>query len=147
MGSLFGITRQACSQLLIPYHKSKNQDDRIIEHVKVIRKRMPRIGGLKLHFLLKDIFKKEGIKCGRDKLYLLLKRRRMLVPRRKRFFRTTDSNHRFNKHSNKLKGLKINKPEQAWQSDITYVRTKNGMKYLNLITDCAEALSCFCALH
>ena len=136
MGSLFGISRQACSQLLKAYKNSENHDDRIVELVLTIRKRMPRIGGLKLHFLLKDNFQSEGIKCGRDKLYLLLKRRRLLVPRRKRFFRTTDSNHRFNRHSNKIKGITIKRPEQVWQSDITYVRTKNGMKYLNLITDC-----------
>lgn len=136
MGSLFGISRQACSQLLKAHNNFKDNENRIVELVLEIRKRQSRIGGLKLYFLLKNKFKKEGIKCGRDKFYKLLKRRRLLVPKKKLFFRTTDSNHRFNKHSNKLKGITIKRPEQVWQCDITYVRTKDGMKYLSLITDC-----------
>ena len=110
------------------------QEARIVELVMEIRRRMSRIGGLKLYYLLKDKFREEGIKCGRDKFYKMLKRQRLLVPKKKKYTRTTDSNHRFLKHKNKLKGIKISKPEQAWQADITYVRTKQGMKYLSLIT-------------
>ena len=51
--------------------------------VKVIRKRMSRIGCLKLYDLLKPKFEELGIKCGRDKLFKILRDARMLVPKRK----------------------------------------------------------------
>ena len=59
----------------------------------------------------------------------------MLVPKKKKWTRTTQSNHLFNKHSNKIKGVQLKRPEQIWQSDITYIKTKEGNLYLSLITD------------
>ena len=73
--------------------------------VKDIRKRMSRIGCIKLYDLLKPKFNELGIKCGRDKLFTILRDARMLVPKKKKFTRTTQSNHLFNKHSNQVKGL------------------------------------------
>jgi len=37
--------------------------------------------------------------------------------------RTTNSYHRFYKYPNLIKDLHINRPEQVWVSDITYIRT------------------------
>lgn len=115
--------------------KQQNEVKLIIHLVKQIRKRMPRLGTIKLYKLLKPKFNELGIKCGRDKLYQILKSACMLVPRKKKFTRTTQSNHLFNKHSNKIKGVKLKRPEQIWQSDITYIKTKEGNLYLSLITD------------
>ena len=96
---------------------------------------MPRIGSSKLFHILKFDLMFNDINIGRDKFHNTLKRLCLLVPRKKMFFRTTDSNHLFNKHSNLVKGMKINKPEQLWVSDITYLKSKNGSMYLSLITD------------
>ena len=96
---------------------------------------MPRIGSAKLYHILKFDLMLEGIYIGRDKFHKALKTLCLLVPRKKMFFRTTQSNHLFNKHSNLVKGMKINKPEQLWVSDITYLKTNNGTMYLSLITD------------
>lgn len=96
---------------------------------------MPRLGAAKLYHILKFDLILEGVDIGRDKFYKTLKHLCLLVPRKKMFFRTTDSNHLFNKHSNLVKGMKLNKPEQLWVSDITYLKTKNGTMYLSLITD------------
>ena len=76
-----------------------------------------------------------GINMGRDKFHNTLKHLCLLVPRKKMFFRTTQSNHLFNKHHNLVKGMTLNKPEQLWVSDITYLKTANGNMYLSLITD------------
>jgi len=108
---------------------------KIKELVLQIRSFMPRCGSIKLYHILKFDLMCERINIGRDKFHKALKRLRLLVPRKKMFFRTTDSNHLFNKHSNLVKGMKINKPEQLWVSDITYLKTANGTLYLSLITD------------
>lgn len=96
---------------------------------------MPRLGSAKLYHILKFDLLVEGVDIGRDKFHKMLKHLCLLVPRKKMFFRTTQSNHLFNKHSNLVKGMRINKPEQLWVSDITYLKTSNGSMYLSLITD------------
>lgn len=103
--------------------------------VNQVRSYMPKLGSVKLYHLLKYDLNLNGINIGRDKFHKTLKHLCLLVPRKKMFFRTTESNHLFNKHSNLVKGMKLNKPEQLWVSDITYLRTKNGTMYLSLITD------------
>ena len=35
----------------------------------------------------------------------------------------------------RLKGLEINRPNQVWVSDITYLNTLNGFVFLSLVTD------------
>ena len=112
-----------------------NQLAKIKFLVNQVRKIMPRCGSIKLYHILKVDLICEGINIGRDKFHKALKALRLLVPKLKKFTRTTDSNHLFNKHSNLVKGMKINKPEQLWVSDITYLKTNNGTLYLSLITD------------
>ena len=107
----------------------------IKDFVNQIRQYMPRLGSAKLYNILKFDLRINDVNIGRDKFHNTLKDLCLLVPRKKKFFRTTDSNHLFNKHSNLVKGMKLNKPEQLWVSDITYLKSKNGSMYLSLITD------------
>lgn len=48
---------------------------------------------------------------------------------------TTDSYHHFRVYKNQLKDKQLTRAHQAWVSDITYVRTRNGFMYLFLLTD------------
>ena len=75
------------------------------------------------------------IKMGRDKFFDTMRESRMLVQRKKTFHKTTNSNHRFRKHPNLIKDKLLNRSEQVWVSDITYIKTEEGYKYLSLITD------------
>lgn len=72
---------------------------------------------------------------GRDKFFDLLRKHHLLVRRRRKYARTTQSSHRFKVHVNRIKHLSLSKPHQVWVSDITYVRTVKGFSYLFLITD------------
>ena len=94
---------------------------------------MPRLGTRKLYFLLKDHLK--SINVGRDKLFRILKANHLLITAKKSYHITTNSHHRFRKHKNNICNLKINKPEQVWVSDITYVGRRENPIYLALITD------------
>jgi putative transposase len=49
--------------------------------------------------------------------------------------KTTDSKHGFPKYPNLIKELVINRLNQVWQSDITYIRIRNGFVYLAAILD------------
>lgn len=100
-----------------------------------VRKYMPRIGSVKLYHILKLDMKLLDINIGRDKFHQILKDLRLLVPRRKCFFRTTNSNHLFNKYDNLVKGMNIRRPEQLWVTDITYIKSASQTFYLTIITD------------
>ena len=103
--------------------------------VKVVRQLMPGTGTRKLLDVMKYSLNNRGINIGRDKLFDMLRGAQMLIPRRKRHFFTTDSKHMFYKYPNKAKDLIVDKPEQLWVSDITYIKSKQGNLYLSLITD------------
>lgn len=99
--------------------------------VEDLREDMPRLGGLKLWKLLND----NGVRVGRDELYELLRRRGLLVKRSRKRVVTTDSRGWLRQHPNLVKGLEVNRPNQVWVSDITYVATRSGFVYLSLVTD------------
>lgn len=96
---------------------------------------MPRLGGRKVHYLIKQDLKHDQIKIGRDGLFDFLRSEHLLIKPRKNYTRTTFSKHWLRKYPNLLKDLNINRSEQIWVSDITYIPTKNGNTYLSLITD------------
>jgi putative transposase len=131
----FGFTRQAYYKLLKSKSKEKETNKKVLEMVQLTRKRIPCSGTVKVYGKIKPKLNREAIKMGREKLNKLLREERMLVRPKKRFTRTTDSNHRFKKWPNLIKEMKINAPEQVWVSDITYISTRKGFMYLFLVTD------------
>jgi transposase InsO family protein len=76
-----------------------------------------------------------SFKIGRDYLFNLLHENGMLVKYRKRFIKTTDSDHGLQIYPNLLTDLTIHKPNQVWVVDITYIDTYEGFAYLFLVTD------------
>lgn len=105
------------------------------EKVLAIRRVMPRLGTRKLHYLLKEDFKAEGIAIGRDRLFTLLREKGMLIVKKKRYTKTTHSKHWMHKYPNLIKNIKLTRPEQVWVADITYVLIGKEFYYLHLITD------------
>lgn len=55
------------------------------------------------------------------------------APRRKR--RTTNSEHGFPRYPNLVLGLQVERPEQVWVSDITYIRLRADFVYLAVVMD------------
>ena len=101
--------------------------------MREIRMIMPRLGGKKLYYLLKEQLM--VLNVGRDKLFRILRANHMLIEPRKRYHITTDSHHRFRKHKNLVSTIEIEKPDAVWVSDITYVGTRTNPYYLALNTD------------
>ena len=103
--------------------------------VNEVRRYQPRIGGKKLYYLLRNDLHKIDAAIGRDKFFDILRKKKLLVKRRKKYVYTTDSFHRFRVYKNALKKRLLTGPNQAWVSDITYLRLAKGFVYLFLITD------------
>lgn len=94
---------------------------------------MPRIGTRKLYYLLNEPLRK--LKIGRDRFFDILRANHLLIRPKRSYHITTNSHHRFRKHKNLISDLTINRPEQVWVSDITYIGKRDKPCYLSLITD------------
>lgn len=132
---MFGISRQAYYKRQNKLKKLESEREVILDLIKPIRKRMSRVGTIKLYDMIKNDMAKNNVNMGRDKLFTFLRQEKMLVKKKKNYTKTTDSFHRFRKHKNLIKDIEVNAPEQVWVSDITYIKTELGHTYLSLITD------------
>jgi len=107
----------------------------IVKQVLEIRRRLPKIGGRKLYYRLTPILEEMHFKFGRDRFFDLLRREGLLIRRKRKYVKTTNSRHRFRKYRNLIKHEIIARPNQVYVADITYIRTLSGFCYLSLITD------------
>jgi transposase InsO family protein len=107
----------------------------VLELVRAERQRQPMMGGRKLWHLLEEELRAAGVVLGRDRFFGVLKRQNLLICRRKRTCRTTDSRHRFKVYANLAKDLVLTGPHGLLVSDITYLRTQDGFMYLALVMD------------
>lgn len=103
--------------------------------IEPIRKKMPRYGTEKLHLDIADKLKENNIKMGRDRFLKFCRSHRLLVPKTKRYFITTDSKHFFYKSPNLIKTLIPTHSEQVFVNDITYLKLQDRYVYLALVTD------------
>jgi len=135
----WGVSRQAYYQQLQHQQQHCARADTVIELVREVRLRQPRLGARKLHHLLKQPLQDAGAGLGRDALLDVLREARMLVAPRRAYHKTTDSHHRFRRHPNLLKEgphqVRATASEQVWVADITYLPTDKGFVYLSLVTD------------
>ena len=107
-----------------------------MEKAREYRKSNPGLGASKLHAILKKMFDDTGCFPGRDAFIEMLRKHGLMVRiKRRRRYKTTDSEHNYRKYPNLIKDLVPTRPNQVWASDITYVETSEGVCYLSLITD------------
>jgi len=134
-----GISRQAHYKRVQCQRQHGERRSRVIELVRQVRLRQPRLGTRKLQHMLRRPLEQAGVKAGRDALFDILRGAGMLVQPRRAYHKTTDSHHRFRKHPNLLKpGEGLVRPtgcEQVWVADITYLPTSDRFVYLSLVTD------------
>ena len=128
---MFGYSRIAWYKKRKTIYKLAVEEQIILERVRCVKKKMPRIGARKLL----EILRQESVIIGRDKLFKILGRNGLLVRRRRTRVVTTQSFHWLRKYPNLIKQMHVNRPNQLWVSDITYVTTTEGFMYLFLITD------------
>jgi len=132
---VFDITRQGHHKAVAAEAPAELEVEMVTQLVAEHRREQPRIGGFKLHHLMKDDLRAMGIKLGRDRFFDVLRGEELLVERRRARTRTTNSFHRYRVWSNLVKGLEVTRPDQVWASDITYIRHRGGFAYLFLVTD------------
>ncbi len=107
----------------------------VVELVKRERRIQPRLGGRKLLHLVRPELDEAGVGIGRDRFFEVLAEHDLLVVRKPGRPHTTNSRHCLPVFHNLLVGSTFDAPNQAWVSDLTYIRTEEGFLYAALITD------------
>lgn len=130
-----GMSRQNYYAVRKLRHRREIDEDFIVEMVRQERRMQPRIGGRKLLHLLRPELRETGVEIGRDRFFEVLANRDMLVVPKPAYPRTTNSRHSLPVFKNLLVEEKIEAPNKAWVSDLTYIRTDAGFMYAALITD------------
>ena len=130
-----GMTRQNYYKSHKERQRRKVDEGLVKELVKQERALQPRLGGLKLHHMLRDDLAAEGVVLGRDRFFEVLRNQDLLLEPLPKAPRTTNSAHSLPVFPNLVKELELTGPSQVWVSDITYIRTGQDFQYLSLISD------------
>lgn len=132
--ALFEISRQAHYQKQWREAEWVKEQELILEMVRMIRRKHPRMGTRKLYFKLQPMMREEGVQIGRDRLFDLLREEDLLIARKKTYRRTTIPG--YYRAPNRLPGMVIAYPNQVWVCDITYLEVEGPrFAYLFLVMD------------
>jgi len=79
--------------------------------------------------------KRNGVKIGERRLRRILGESGLFIKPKKKFVRTTQSDHDCLVYPNLIEDMTIDGMNQVWASDITYIRIDNGFVFLAVILD------------
>ena len=130
---LFGIERQVYYRAIKSERDRRKISTQVAKMIQKVRIRLPECGTRKLYSILHTELKE--LRVGRDRLFSIVKANHLEIIPKRQYHVTTNSHHRFRKHKNLTEGLQLNRPEQLWVADITYIGTRQDPMYLSLITD------------
>ncbi len=128
--------RKQCDLLALPrssyYYMPKGEPQENLEIMATMDKHIleePTAGVLTMQSMLKDI----GILASYERVRRLMRKAniRPIYPRR----HLTVLGEKKYIHPYLLKGLEINRPNQVWEIDITYIPMQHGFMYLTAIID------------
>ncbi len=79
--------------------------------------------------------KRERWTVNHKRVARIMKEESLQCQIRRRWVKTTDSNHPYPVYPNLLVGLTVSRPNEVWVADITYIRILTGFLYLAVIMD------------
>ena len=79
--------------------------------------------------------KRRGWSVNRKRVARMMKLMGLQAKKAVRKRRTTNSEHSFPRYPNLVESLVVQRPDQVWVADITYIRLKQGFVYLAVLMD------------
>ena len=116
------------------YYKRKDpqpDDQELITRIEEIIEEFPGYGYRRVTRQLH----REHLPVNHKKVLRIMRERNLTRKRKRRFIRTTNSNHRCKIYPNLLMNRSVTELNQVWVADITYLETERGFCYLSLVTD------------
>ena len=134
MCKVFKISKSSYYQWLKMGSSNRRQENEklLVKIEKVYKMSNKSYGSPRIYQELKS----QGIFASRPRIARIMKASGIRALASKRFVATTDSKHNYPVVENVLnRGFAVNRKNQVWVSDITYVRTAQGWLYLTVIID------------
>lgn len=78
---------------------------------------------------------RDGWTVNHKRVLRVMREESLLCQLKRRFITTTDSGHGFQRSPNLMVDLVVERPDQVWLADITYIRLPTGFVYLACILD------------
>lgn len=117
-----------------PGHIDAASDACVVETLETLAGRYPTYGYRRLSILLRR--ERRFAHVNSKRVRRLLKSARIQAQKAPRRFVTTDSRHGFRRYPNLVQGLRIERPNQVWTCDLTYIVLATGeVVYLAIVLD------------
>jgi putative transposase len=113
------------------YLYKKKRDADIADAIEAIALDFPSYGYRRVTAALR----RKKMVVNHKKVAKIMKKMGIQCRKRKRFVSTTDSKHSLRTYPNLAKDLILNRTDQLWCADITYIRILTGFVYLAAIID------------
>lgn len=78
---------------------------------------------------------RDGWTVNHKRVLRVMREESLLCQLKRRFVVTTDSGHGLRRYPNLIAALVVERPDQVWQADITYIRLPTGFVYLACLLD------------
>jgi transposase InsO family protein len=116
-----------------PESLRSRENRKLEDKIRVIHKDNKEIyGSPRIHAELKD----QGAKCSKNRVARIMRGAGIRSRIKRKFKATTDSRHNFPVAPNLLdQNFEVNKPNEVWAADITYIHTNEGWLYLAAVMD------------
>ena len=115
------------------YHKPKieTDDQDLVNEIETI---IEEFSGYGYRRVTQELHRR-GKPVNHKKVHRIMKGRGLLKRPKRRWIRTTGSNHGHRVYPNLMQNLAVTGPNQAWVADITYISIRHGFVYLAAILD------------
>jgi len=115
-----------------PSARSKSDANLAAQIAATHNKSRKRYGSPRVHRALR----KKGVRVGKKRVERLMRENGLIGRRKRRFRRTTDSNHASPIAPNVVaRDFEPEAPNQVWAGDVTYIATAEGWCYLAVLLD------------
>lgn len=116
-----------------PESNRSRENRQLVEQIRDIHQQSRHTyGSPRIHAELQTM----GVVCSENRIARLMQQHGIAVIRKRKFTRTTDSNHHLPIAPNLLdQQFEVSSPNAVWTTDITYIWTQEGWLYLAIVLD------------
>ncbi len=116
-----------------PESNRSRENRQLVEQIRDIHQQSRQsYGSPRVHAELQTM----GVVCGKNRIARLMRLNGIAVEKKRKFTKTTDSNHHLPVAPNLLdQQFEASRPDAVWTTDITYIWTKEGWLYLAIVLD------------
>jgi len=131
--ALLGLPRSRYYELLTPCSRAHERAEtvRLRDRIEEICLEFPRYGYRRVTAQLR----RENFLVNHKRVRRIMAEESLLCQVKRRFIRTTDSNHGFRRFPNLVRGQEVTRLNQVWVADFTYLRLREQFVYLAVLLD------------